>query len=307
MWHRKTVVSVRLPHRGNMGKKEVVDALEFRGGFALLKKSEAEAIITGYRDGLVKKDTLRVFAAMKEKDALHSKSKVDLSRITNSKSELKGVKRLRSGLIEKEKERLTSLLKTSPETKERRKCASRRALRAIAQGRLSCTESIVLLMYFAKRITQVKPLKRLEVGERYARFTFRELEELSGISRANISRAVASLKAKGFLSTVTVVKPNENQFGLLFVDGVLLTLIPGAAGKDRSKPPLPVRVHEKATPPLQFNNSPLIKSATLKKDYPKREILKNKLGSYSHVSKSEWERIQRRGELIKENLAGQAA
>ena len=289
-----------------MGKKEVVDALEFKGGFALLTKSEAEAIITGYRDGRVKKDTLRVFAAMKEKGALHSKSKVDISRITNSRSEAKGVKRLRSGLIERERERLASLLKTSPETTERRKCASRRALRAIAQGRLSCTESIVLLMYFAKRITQVKPMKLLEVGERYARFTFRELEDLSGISRANISRAVASLKAKGLLSTVAVVKPNENQFGLLFIDGVLLTLIPGAATKDRSKPPTPVRVHEKATPPLQFNNSPLIKSATLKKDYPKREILKNKLGSFSHVDKSEWERILQRGRMIAENLERQA-
>jgi hypothetical protein len=293
-----------------MGKKEVVDTLEFKGGFALLTKSEAEAIITGYRDGLVKKDTLRVFAAMKEKEALHAKSKVDLSRITNSKSEAKGVKRLRSGLIEKEGQKLNALLKTSPETTQRRKCASRRALRAIAQGRLSCTESIVLLMYFAKRITQVKPMKLLEVGERYARFTFRELEDLSGISRANISRAVASLKTKGFLKTVTVVKPNENQFGLLFVDGVLLTLIPKAARMDRSKPPAPVRVHEKATPPLQFNNSPLIKSATLKKDYPKREILKNKLGSFSHVDKSdrsEWERILQRGRMIAENLEGQAA
>lgn len=290
-----------------MKNRSSVDALEYRGGFALLTKNEAEAIITGYRDGLVKKDTLRVFAAIKEKGALHSKSKVDISRITNSKSELKGVKRLRNGLIEKERERLVSLLKTSPETTERRKCASRRALRAIAQGRLSCTESIVLLMYFAKRITQVKPLKRLEEGERYARFTFRELEELSGISRANISRAVASLKAKGFLSTVAVVKLNENQFGLLFVDGVLLTLIPGAATKDRSKPPLPVRVHEKATPPLQFNNSPVIKSATLKKDYPKREILKNKLGSFSHVDKLEFLRIIERGRLIKENLGDQAA
>lgn len=69
-------------------------------------------------------------------------------------------------------------------------------------------------------------------------------------------------------------------------------------------------MHEKATPPLQFNNSPLIKSATLKKDYPKREILKNKQGSFSHVNnsdRSEWERILQRGKMIKENLEGQAA
>jgi hypothetical protein len=51
----------------------------------------------------------------------------------------------------------------------------------------------------------------------------------------------------------------------------------------------------------------VIKSATLKKDYPKREILKNKLGSFSQGTKSDWERIKERARLIRENLGEQAA
>jgi len=289
-----------------MQKKNTVDALEYRGGYSLTKSTKLEAIITGYRDGKVNKDTIRVFAARLEKSALHAKSKVDLARIANCKATLKGVKRLRRGVVERMTTTLDQLAKDQPEGKERLRCVPRRALRAIAQGRLSCSESIVLLMYCSKRISQTKPMKRLEVGERYARFTYGELEELSGISRANISRAVASLKAKGWLSTVWVVKPNENQFGLLFVDGPLLTLIPGAAQMDRSKPPV-AEVNKSATPPAQFSNSPVIKLTTLRKDNPKREIKKRKQGSFQQDLRSDWERIQDRARQIRENLAEQAA
>jgi hypothetical protein len=287
-------------------KKTAVDALEFRGGYALTGSYALEAAITGYRDGKLNKDSLRVFAARCEKGALHAESKVDLARIVNSKAKLEGVKRLRRGLIERAEDTLGQLLTEAPQGTERRKGVSRRALRVIAQGRLTCTESIVLLMYFSKRITQVKALKRLEEGERYARFTYGELEELSGISKANISRAVTSLKAKGWLSTVWIVKPNENQFGLLFVDGPLLTLIPVAAKADRSKPPV-ANVNESATPPAQKSITPVIKLPTLRKDDPKREILKRKLGSFSQDFKSDWERIQDRARQIRENLEEQAA
>jgi hypothetical protein len=291
---------------GTMTKKAAVDALEYRGGYSLTKSTELEAIITGYRDGKLNKDALRVFAARREKAALHAQSKVDLARIVNSKAELEGVKRLRAGVIARAGASLDQLTTNSPQGTERLKCVSRRALRAIAQGRLTCTESVVLLMYFSKRISQTKTMKRLEVGERYARFTYGELEELSGISRANISRAVASLKAKGWLSTVWVVKPNENQFGLLFVDGPLLTLIPGAARMDRSKPPAP-EVNKSATPPAQKSNAPVIELPTLKKDDPKREIQERKQGSFPQGLKSDWERIQARARQIRANLEEQAA
>lgn len=291
---------------GYMKKKNTVDALEYRGGYSLTKSTELEAVITGYRDGKVNKDAIRVFAARREKAALHEKSKVDLARIVNSKAALEGVKRLRGGVIERVGQTLDNLLNDSPRATERLRCVPRRALRAIAQGRLSCSESIVLLMYFSRRISQTRQMKRLEAGERYARFTYGELEELSGISKANISRAVASLKAKGWLSTVWVVKPNENQFGLLFVDGPLLTLIPGVARMDRSKPPIS-EVNKSATPPAQFSNTPVIKLTTLKKDNPKREIQESKQGSFPQDLRSDWERIRTRAQQIREQLAEQAA
>jgi hypothetical protein len=153
-----------------MQKKNTVDALEYRGGYSLTGSTALEAIITGYRDGKVNKDAIRVFAARLEKSALHEKSKVDLARIVNSKAALKGVKRLRRGVVERSGTTLDQLAKDQPEGKERLRCVPRRALRAIAQGRLSCSESVVLLMYCSKRISQTKQMKRLEVGERYARY-----------------------------------------------------------------------------------------------------------------------------------------
>jgi hypothetical protein len=285
-----------------MGKKEIVAALEYRGGYALTGSNALEAIISGYRDGKLNKDSLRVFAAREEASALHAKSKVDLSRIVNSKASLEGVKRLRRGAIEKASSTIGQLSNPAGQGTGRRKCVSRKALRAIAQGRLTCTESIVLLMYFMKRITQVKSMKRLEVGERYARFTYGELSELSGIPKANISRAVASLKQKGFLSTVWVVKPNENEFGLLFVDGPQLTLIKSFQG-DRSKAP----VHKTTTPPTQNNNTPVIKITTLIKDNPKREIQRERAGGSSYKFDSELSRIIERARQMREKLEEQAA
>jgi hypothetical protein len=283
-------------------RKEALEVFEFRGGYSLITTHALETIMKGYRDGLIRKDALRVFAARAELAALHEKSRVDLSRILNCKASLDGVKRLRCGVIDRVGDYLDTLLKSSLEGKERRKCVSRRALRAIAQGRLSCTESVVLLMYFMKRITQVKPLKRLETGERYARFTYGELEMLSGISRANISRAVASLRAKGFLSTVWVVKPNENAFGLLFVDGSLLTLIKGVASKDRSKP----EVDKSATPLARISNAPVINLTTLRNPDPKTFISRVKCSS-SLTREQEWERIRRRADGMRQILNDQAA
>jgi hypothetical protein len=285
-----------------MSKKELVDALEYRGGYSLINSKALEGVIEAYREGIVNKDCIRVFAAHGEASALHAKSKVDLSRIVNSKASLEGIKRLRRGAIEKVACTIGKLSNSAGQGTGRRKCVSRKALRAIAQGRLTCTESIVLLMYFMKRITQVKSLKRLETGERYARFTYGELSELSGIPKANISRAVASLKQKGFLSTVWVVKPNENEFGLLFVDGPSLTLIKSIQG-DRSKAP----VYKTTTPPQHFNNTPVIKLTTLRKDNPKREIQRERAQGSSYTKTSELSRIIERARQMRENFEGQAA
>ena len=289
-----------------MSKKSVVNILEFRGGYSLVSVRDIESILVAFKNGKINKDALRVFAAQQERAALHEKSKVDIDRILNCKADRKGVKRLRRGVIEKVCHSLHEIRKAPLTRTTKLKGLSRSALRAIAQGRLTCTESIVLLMYFLRRIRQIKQLKRLENDERYARFTYGELEKLSGISRANISRAVASLKAKGWLSTVWVAKPNENQFGLLFVDGMLLTLIPGATTKDRSRVARK-EVNKTATPPAQNSNSPVIELPTLRKENPKREIEKGKQGSVSKGFKSDWDRILERARLMKENFEEQAA
>jgi len=159
-------------------------------------------------------------------------------------------------------------------------------------------------MYAARRIGQRKPLKRLLSNERYARFTYRELAELSGVPKANLSRAVASLKEKGLLSTVWIVKQNENQFGLLFVDGAILTLIPGAA-KDRSH----TERQKTTTPPRQNDNTPVIVLPTLRKIDPKIDIQKSKVcdGRGKGPFNSEFERIKARARAIEASLIEQVA
>ena len=289
-----------------MQKKQPVQTFECRGGFALIGREEIERVIAAYRDGQAKKRELRVFAAHAEKKALPEKSRVDLARVLNCKAQEKGIKRLGRGEVARAGENLAPIIKAQEEAAGRLKPVARRALRAIAQGKLTSVESIVLLYYFARRITQVKALKRLLPLERYARFTYGELSDLSGIARANLSRAVLSLKRKGLLSTVWVVKPNENQFGLLFVDGPALTLIPGAAA-DRSKPE---RSHKKPTPPAQITNTPVLELPTLKKIDPKRDTKEIKSFVFKEEGRkfsSDFERIREKARQMKEFFQEQAA
>jgi len=285
-------------------KKEGVDRFEYRGGYALISESELLAVLSAYKKGEIRKDQLRVWAARHESGALHVKSKVTLERILNCKSSQDGIKRLRSGLIKKAEERIDTVLEGSRESSSRRRAVARGVLRSIAQGRISCTETMVCLMYAARRIGQRKPLKRLLSNERYARFTYRELAELSGVPKANLSRAVASLKEKGLLSTVWIVKQNENQFGLLFVDGAILTLIPGAA-KDRSH----TERQKTTTPPRQNDNTPVIVLPTLRKIDPKIDIQKSKVcdGRGKGPFNSEFERIKARARAIEASLIEQVA
>lgn len=291
-----------------MRKVESVDHLEYRGGYSLVEESDLLAIIAAYREGKAKKDTLRIFAGEIEKQAIHEKSKVDLRRIVNCKAALKGIKRLRQGEMKRAGETLALIKENRPKGKARLKAVSRVGLRAIAQGRLSCSEAIVFLMYSAKRISQRKPLRRLLDKERYARFTYGDLSELSGIPKANICRAVAALKREGLISTVWVVRQNVNHFGLLFVDGPLLSLIPGAVTA-REKP----ERHKTTTPPAKINNAPVIELPTLKKSYPKSVTEKNKTvlveagEKREELFSCEWYRILERAKAMKENQLDQVA
>lgn len=282
-----------------MGKAPV-DVFEFRGGYAVVPEGELYALLEGYRAGTVKKCEFRVWAATHEERMLHVKSRVTINRILNAKASEARIKRMRSAEISQALERVTEMVRSGQTGRKR--IVARVILRAIAQGRFSCTECVASIMYFLRRISQRKELRRLLPSERYARFTLRELEELSGVSRANLSRTIASLKAKGFLSTVWVVKQNENQFGLLFVDGHLLSLIPGAAADRAAK-------EKKATPSAQKNNAPVIILPTLKKDDPKKEIQKEEraLWTGGKTWKCDWDRIRARGAAMKEGFTDEAA
>lgn len=282
-----------------------IDYWEFRDGYAVTSEAMVTAIITGYRAGRLKRNELRVFAARLEETVLHKKSRVDLARILNCNSGIKGVRRLRDSEITEAGKSLDTWLGSEPAASSRPVIVSRRVLRHIAQGRSTSNEAVVLLYYMARRVRQAKALERLRPGERYARFTYGELEELSGIPRANVSRSVSRLKDRGWLNTVDVAKQNENVYGQLFVDGALISL--SAARR-------PVNNRGRKKPDDERNdNTPLHETTTLiKRKDPKTRISsfcgKSVEETGQRVSLSaEFERIKRRAEQMKAELMRQVA
>jgi hypothetical protein len=281
-----------------------IDYWEFREGYAVTTEGQVTAVIAGYEAGKLKRNELRVFAGRLEEQALHKESKVDLARILNCNSGIRGVRRLRDGEIARAGQTLDAWPGAEAAERTRPVIVSRRVLRHIAQGRSTSNEAVVLLYYMARRVRQVKPLERLKPGERYARFRYAELEELSGIPRANVSRAVARLKDRGWLNTVDVAKQNENVYGQLFVDGALISF----SGARR-----PVNNWRRQKADGERNdNTPLHETTTLRKEHPKTEIrsfhgkVVEEAGRKVSLS-AEFERIRRRAEQMKAELMRQAA
>ena len=265
-------------------QKNHIDWAEFKGNFALVTRGEALAVIDGYKRRELRRAELRVFAAELEARVLHKNSAVDLYRIVNAKCELKGVRRLSRPKVDAARERVGQYLNSlpaaaegAPGSREQKVPVPRKFARHIAQGRCSCSEAITLFYYCLRRVRQVKPMRRLAPGQRYARFTYRGLEGLSGIPRANICRAVARLRVKGFLGTRAVAKPNENAYGQLFVDGHQVTLTPVQDGEVS-------RVCETTTPPRRFDNSPRRRTTTPRKEDPKNTILRPEAAPLRKVS-----------------------
>jgi len=300
------VISLLFNRRiGEVRVKKGIDYFEFRDGYAVTTEAEVMGVILGYREGRLKRGELRVFAARLEQAALHKKSKVDLTRVLNCRSGVKGIRRLRTSEIERAREALDGWFSGRDGEISRAVVVSRRVLRHIAQGRCTSNEAIVLLYYMLRRIRQAKRVESLNASERYARFTYGELQELSGIPRGNVSRAVARLKARGWLNTVEVAKRNENAYGQLFVDGALISL----AGARR-------RVNKRGRTKgrsEQNDNTPVNETTTLiKKYYPKTKIrplcgnVGEKKGGSRRLSE-EFERIKRRAEQMKAELSAEAA
>lgn len=295
----------------NRRKRSDVNYMEFRDGYVLVNSEELAAIIEGYRKRDLRRDELRLFAAMCEQKGLHRRSKVDIAHIVNCKSGMKGIRRLARGEIEKAQAKVRAILESSPHGESKRRIAvSRKMLKHAARGRGTSNETIVMLFYCMRRLPQERRLRRLERDERYARFTYRNLEEVSGIPRANICRAVARLRNKGFLNTPWVQKQNENKYGLLFVDGPLVSLSCPRQGPSRRQKP---RSHATAASLDKNDNSPQHKSTTLINDNPKKN---NQIGTYGVFARSavarasrktEFERIKQRAEQVRAELVEQAA
>ena len=80
-------------------KKKGIDLLEFRGGYAVVRRAELEAIMDAHRERRLGKDRMRVFAAMLEQRALHERSTVDMHRIVNAQHTV--ARRLRPSQVER--------------------------------------------------------------------------------------------------------------------------------------------------------------------------------------------------------------
>ena len=295
------------------GRRNDVDYMEFRDGYVLVKTAELEVVIEGYKNRELKRTELRLFAAMCEQKGLHQGSKVNITRILNCKSYMKGIRRLSSGDIERARASVRARLDLAPQSdSEPRIAVSRKMLKHAARGGSTANEIIVMLYYCMRRLRQQGRRDRLKENERYARFTYRELEAVSGIPRANICRAVGRLRAKGILNTAWVKKQNENHYGLLYVDGALLSLVCPRQGANRRHRPRS-EPHKTTTPLSRIDNAPQHESTTLRNDNPKIDYQRSSMGFLDRnsdrrsVPLSDFERIKRRAEQMKADWVEQAA
>lgn len=244
---------------------------QFVGGYAQALDTQLKAVLDGYQRGLLRRNEVRVFAALLEQSALHRDSKVSLYRIINCQSQRKGNRRLSSGEIQTAIETLDRVLPSlQQECETERPAASkpvaRKVLRHIARGSATTVEALFCIAYFLRRIPQRKPMQRLQPSEYYARLRYAEFEHWTGVHRATQSRILHRLVSRGYLNTAPVHKQNENCYGQLFIDGPLLSLV-------RTRQVAKSRAPQKtSTPPQDLVNAPVEKRSTLRNLNPKMEI-----------------------------------
>lgn len=246
--------------------KNSINYLEFEGGYALVNTSVIDAIVDGYRQGSIRKNELRAFAAILECNAMHKDSKVDLYRIINQGTGVKGVKRLTNKEINASIEIVTKVIATAGEGEK--KPVARKFLRYIAKGSASGAQAILLLYYCKRRTRQPKQYDRLAKNERYARFKYGDLSELSGLRRATLSEALGKLIDRGLLNTAPVAKQSENFYGMLYIDGARVSLTRMGEYNTPYR-----RSTKKTVSPLRENRmAPTNKTATLINKDPKTRI-----------------------------------
>ena len=287
--------------------KRSVRYRQFQGGYARVPEGQLKALMTGYREGVFRRDEVRVFAGRHEQAALHRESRVSLYRVVNADSRRKGNRRMSHREIERAGEKLDRWLPRFQGDEGKRKPVARRALRHIARGGATTAEALFLFAYFSRRIAQRKPMRRLESEEHYARFRYAEFETWTGLHRATQSRLLPRLIARGFLGTVGVHKQNENAYGQVFIDGPVLSLV-------RRRQALPPKAEKRSTPSTESINAPKQERSTLRNPDPKTPIRKaaadqrhTKLAAFADHPDAEMRRIGLRARQMLGVLQSQAA
>jgi len=301
---------------------------QFQGGYAQVAAAQLQGLLEGYRQGIFRRNEVRVFAGQWERQALHSDSLVTLYRVINCQSQRKGNRRLSQSAIaaaaatlEEHLPRLQQKFEgegSRDMPRSETKPVARRVLRHVARGGATTVQALFCFAYFLRRIPQRKPLQRLVADEHYARFRYAEFESWTGVHRATQSRLLVRLIDRGFLNTAPVHKQNENAYGQLFIDGPMLSLVrrqqSGRRRPKTAKQPQQNKVKKKSTPVRAMVNAPVQKRSMLRNSNPKTEIKRSDLliarlkeGSLARHSDSELRRIALRAAQIEELAMGQAA
>ncbi len=264
--------------------KQSVRYRQFQKGYAKVRANELRAVLEGYRQGVFRRNEVRVFAARWEATALHKDSPVSLYRIVNCQSKEKGHRRLSHAQIDDAIAKLNELLPDfklqlaelpeddRPKTSE--KPVARRVLRHVARGGATTVEALFYFAYFMRRIPKRWQLQLLKHGEHYARFRYADFEAWTGVHRATQSRLFQRILSRGYLDAIEVHKENENINGQLFVDGPMLSLV----RRHQSRLPKQAKATEtctkkRSTPAtLLVSTTPQKKSTLLYNGNPKTEI-----------------------------------
>ena len=305
--------------------KNSVRYRQFQRGYAKVPANELRAVLEGYRQGVFRRNEVRVFAARWEATALHKDSPVSLYRIVNCQSKKRGRRRLSHAQIDNATAKLNELL---PEFKSQlaelpeddrpktsQKPVARRVLRHVARGGATTVEALFYFAYFMRRIPKRWALQLLKHGEHYARFRYADFEAWTGVHRATQSRLFQRILSRGYLDAVAVHKENENINGQLFVDGPMLSLV------RRQQSRLPKRPKatedskkEMSTPATHLvSTTPQKKSTLLYNGNPKTEIkrpetvLNLKESRFAGHADPELRRIALRAAQMTEQCLQQAA
>lgn len=196
---------------------------EFNTNYALVSLRLLHSLFDAVKEGLIKTDELRVWAALVELgEQPEGGEPTSLYKIANN--------RPKCTLSKKKIVKAENLLQSLNLCHDRsikdgeRKPIPRVIIRHIARGMSSKAVLIVCLFYFSRRIHQRTPLRHLYRWERYARFTYAQVQEQTGIYKATTCHAIELLTQKRLIK---VISPNQtliNRYGLIFVDGELIRM-----------------------------------------------------------------------------------